>query len=801
MDFDIILEAAKCLGKNSDVAKLTRLKELSENQRFYVTVWGHYSAGKSRLINNLFSRDILPVQTRETTAVLTYIQYGTHEECVLVYEDGTASNYELSILKDVFQKTSRFEGVSKIDHIEVYINDDLLNSGLILVDTPGVNTIIQKHQDLAVDAIEQSGRILYVLGNAPTNVDRQFIKQIADCGVRISFIRTKCDRFVETEENAEISLQKEENDLMAFAEIKTEYISVSNESDSKWFANISKVRELLKNLSMKISEEMMEANNERLTIFGTHYVAELNEEEKRLEDLINGNSQKLNDEIEKCESEINALEEIVSDLETKIETRVGQAKTKSQKEIDSFITKRIEEFVNALSNLEPSANVSDEVRAIYTYHISITVEKIQRILNGYFDEILKNETDIIISCLSDEALAVPVPTYAEVQQENSRILEMYNSRLLEAKIRVERILAERRANGDTLSEIEAGFDENAYVEALALLDQELAEIPSGMALRLAEHQDLQPSSVFKAIGSAADIALLLLPGDVVFKGIKAVTNTTKVAQVLHKMGKAGEVIVKAGTAVGKNAKAIDKVRDISYALNTVLGKRKYSTKAEKAAAERLVDKAAQKGKDAFESFKEDKKSGNVLDALSVAYWTEKSGKQFDSAPKMEIDTEEQERRNQIRKQITVQQQQLSEERFQKKKELGLLQDKENELKALTQEEEIKKQRIEEEIIKQEKLVMQQVRQKALDKYRRDYKVYYGDSIIKISSEICEQYFKSASQNITMYVANQSSEVVSNIESKKSQINNLLEIKESGNGDMEEKLSECRSILGKLEMIG
>lgn len=800
MDFDNVLEAASWLGKNSDVVKITRLKELSDNQRFYVTVWGHYSAGKSRLINNLFSRDILPVQTRETTAVLTYIQYGTHEECVLIYEDGTASNYELSILKDVFQNTSRFEGVSKIDHIEVYINDDLLNSGLILVDTPGVNTVIQKHQDLAVDAIEQSGRILYVLGNAPSKVDRQFIKQIADCGVKISFIRTKCDRFVETEENAEISLQEEKNDLMTFAGLKTEYIPVSNESDNKWFANISTVRELLKNLSTKISEEMIEANNERLMIFGTHYVAELNEEKNRLEDLINGNSQKLNTEIEKCESEINALEEMVSDLETKIETKVGQAKTKSQKEIDRLINKRVEEFVNALSNLESSTNVSDEVRAIYTYHISITIEKIQRILNGYFDEILKNETDII-SCLSDEALVLPVPTYSEVQQENSKILEMYNSRLLEAKIRVESILAERQANGDTLSEIETGFDENAYVEALALLNQELAEIPSGKALRLAECQEMQPSSVFKAIGSAADIALLFLPGDVVFKGIKAVTNTTKVAQVLHKMGKAGEVIVKAGTAVGNNAKAIDKVRDMSYALNTVLGKRKYSTKAEKAAAERLVDKAAQKGKNAFESFKEDKKSGNVFDALSVAYWTEKFGKQFNSAPKMEIDVEEQERRNQLRKLISEQQQQLSEERLQKKKDLGLLKDKENELKALAQEEAIKKQRIEEEILKQEKLIMQQVRQKALDRYKRDYKVYYGDSIIKISSEICKQYFKSASQNITMYVASQSSEVLSNIESKKTQINNLLEMKESGNGDIEEKLRVCRSILGKLEMMG
>lgn len=205
-----VIEAAEWLGETADVARLKRLKELLDNHRFYVTVWGHYSAGKSMLINNILSKDILPVQTRETTAVLTYIQYGTLEECVIVYENGTSTNYDLRVLKDIFQNTSKFEEVGEIDHLEVYVNNALLNTGLILVDTPGVNTVIQKHQDLAVDAIEQSGRIIYVLGNSPSNVDRQFIKQISDCGVHISFIRTKCDKFLIAEEgNPEESLEKE----------------------------------------------------------------------------------------------------------------------------------------------------------------------------------------------------------------------------------------------------------------------------------------------------------------------------------------------------------------------------------------------------------------------------------------------------------------------------------------------------------------------------------------------------------------------------------------------------------------
>ncbi len=796
-----VIEAAEWLGETSDVSKLKRLEELSDNHRFYVTVWGHYSAGKSMLINNILSNDILPVQTRETTAVLTYIQYGTLEECVIVYENGTSANYDLSVLKDIFQNTNKFEEVGEIDHLEVYVNNDLLNTGLILVDTPGVNTVIQKHQDLAVDAIEQSGRIIYVLGNSPSNVDRQFIKQISDCGVHISFIRTKCDKFLMAEEgNPEESLEREKKIIEEFIGEKIEFIPVSNKEGNKWSHNISDVRTMIEKMAMSISDEMSKNLESRLTVFTRKYLHKLVVESEQLEQLKIGNTEKMDEEILNCEKDLKVIESIVDDIEKKIERRVSDAKTQSQKELDNLITTRIEDFADVMSQVEPSATASTEVKTIFESHLSATVERIQRLLNRYFEEIIQEETDNLISCISDKTINLPVPTYAEVQQENSRILEMYNSRLLELKQAIQKIKEEQVLNGEALKKAEAGFNENDYDEALALLDQELAEIPSGMALRLADKQDVQPSAIFEAIGNAADIALLLVPGDVVVKGIKGVANTTKIAQALHKMGKVGEVIVKAWNAVGKNANAIDKVRDTAYALNQVLGKRKYSTQAEKVAAQKLVDKAAQKGQEAFENFKENKKSGNVLDALSVAYWTGKLGKNFDSEPRMEVDQEEEERRNQMRKQVSAQQQQLSDERINRKKELGLLQDKAAELKLREQEDELKKQRIEEEIKKQEQNIIRQARISALDKYRREYKNYYGECITNIASNMTGHCFKVASQNITMYIASQSKDAIDSMEIKKAQLEEIRSLKEKGIDEITTKIERCNEIKMKLELI-
>ena len=796
-----VIEVAEWFEDSADVARINRLKDLFDNHRFYVTVWGHYSAGKSMLINNILNKDILPVQTRETTAVLTYIQYGTQEECVIVYENGMCVNHDLDILKDIFQNTSNFEEVGKIDHIEVYVKNDLLSTGLILVDTPGVNTVIQKHQDLAVDAIEQSGQIIYVLGNSPSNIDRQFIKQIFDCGIQISFIRTKCDKFLKDEEGSpEESLEAEKLTIEGFLGCEIDFIPVSNKEGNKWSDNISEVRTMINRIANSISDEMDKNLESRLSVFADKYLEKLMAESISLEQIKIGDTKKMDKEILAYEKDLEILKSIVEDMEKKIERRVDDMKTQSQKELDKLITLRVEDFKKELSQIEPSANVPVEVKGVYDTHLTVTIEKMQKLLNACFEEIVRQETDSLLNNISDKTISLPVPTYAEIQQENSRILELYNSKLLELKREIERIKKERILNGEALSEAEESFGENDYDGALALLEQKLAEIPSGMALRLAEKQDIQPSTIFKKIGNAFDVALLLIPGDVVVESVKSVANTTKIAQTLHKMGKAGEIIVKAGNVVGKNAKVIDRVRDTTYAISQILGKRGYSTRAEKEAAEILVEKAAQKGKDVFESYKENKQSGNVLDALSVAYWTEKIGKKFDSEPRMEIDREEENRRNQMRKQIAAQQQQLSDERINKTKELVSLKDKAEELKLREQAEELRKQRIEEELKKQEQNVIRQARIAALNKYRRDYEVYYGDIITDLANDMMIQYFKVANQNINMYIASQNKEVVESIEKKKSQLEEIRSLKEKGAEEITSKIEKCNEFKMKLELI-
>jgi hypothetical protein len=327
------------------------------------------------------------------------------------------------------------------------------------------------------------------------------------------------------------------------------------------------------------------------------------------------------------------------------------------------------------------------------------------------------------------------------------------------------------------------------------LNEELNNIPSEPALCITEEQGIQPSSVFKTVGDAADLALLLLPGDAIVEGVKYIADATKLAQFIHKFEKAEKAV----EVVGKNANAIDKVRDFVYAVKNVFGKRKYSTAKEKERAEIIVDGAANYAGKAFEKYKEEKSSGNVLDALSVAYWAEKLGKNFDHEPKMEVDMEVELERQKLRDKITEEQNRISNERLQKKKELGLLEDNDKKLEILKKENELKEKQIEEEYNKQYQAYMDKANKELTEKYKGEYVEFYSNNLDKISQTISEQYFRTASQNLTMYITSQTQEVKNNIQEKKNQIDRLLEVKKNKADSLNDKLGECKNLIKELEI--
>lgn len=799
IDMELYINTAKWLGRTNDLLKFSKIEEIAKSGKYYVAVWGHYSAGKSKLINNLLGRDILPVKTRETTAALTYIQYGTQEECRLIYSDGTYSTIEMDEVKNIFQNTEADVELQKIDHIEISVACDMLKNGLVLVDTPGVNTLIQRHQDLAAEAVEQSGKIVYVLGNSPSNVDRSFIKMIDECGVDILFVRTKCDRFVEKEESAEEALQTEKDEVEQYLGRECVYIPVSNDKGNEWYGNIDRVREKISDIADFIAVEMEKAIADRLNVYAKTYVEQLEKICEEINAALSDNCEQLNADIDVCNKEIERLDSLRKRSEEKIKEKVERSKISVERDMEDLIDGLVSEFAEAIDEIPFSEKLDENIRSRYDLFINRAIKKMQSLMNRYFDEMVAEEHGIIMEAAEYIALS-EAPAYTDVQTENTRFLEVYYSKLLEIKGELEQVRSEKQVVNNAALEMRGAYDDEVYKEELLILDKKLNEIPSGPALRLADKQKMQPSEVFKKIGETADVALLLLPGDVIVKGIKGVVDTTKVAQTMHKMGKVGEVILKAGSATAQNAKVIDRVRDVAYTCNNLLGTRRYSTAKEKQQAEVLVDKAARKMGSAYDNFRAEKQSGNVLDALSVAYWTEKLGACFDTPPKMEVDLLEEEQRNRLRREITAEKERLSQERMRRKRELGLIETKEKELEMLEQEKLLVKKQIEADMAEKEAEMRQKTRRQATGQYKEKYRDYLETNLRAASKMIMDGYYVSANQNIVLYVSGRNTELMNTIQEKKRMLEELIRTKDQGDNVLEKRLEEGQKYLTSIREL-
>lgn len=306
MDFQALKQTAQYLGENDELQEIEELENIQKDGKLYLTVWGHYSAGKSKLLNKLLGVDLLPTKTRETTAALTYIEYGQIEGAVVYFEDGRTSRIALGQLSAIFQNTTANFAIDEIRYIDVTLDNPLLKNGIVLVDTPGINTLLERHNLLAASTINQAGKILYILGGAPSKVDKKFITEISKTGTEIIFVRTKLDNIDPTEEDVNEAIEVEKNLLKNITgKADLQFVALSNEENSRWFNNLGTLREQLQRLQKDTGLELKRIVEQKLKVYAKKYNLELEKRNADIKLAVEGDRAEINRKIAKKKSKSN----------------------------------------------------------------------------------------------------------------------------------------------------------------------------------------------------------------------------------------------------------------------------------------------------------------------------------------------------------------------------------------------------------------------------------------------------------------------------------------------------------------
>ena len=146
---------------------------------------GEFSAGKTSIVNRILSQDDpdcpqLPVSSKATTAIATYISYGT----TFLSQFTDANGNLKKIDKTVFEKVSK-EILSQVNVSSVirhfvmkYHNENL--KGLSILDTPGFSSNDQDDQARTLEVINEADALFWVMDANAGEINRSSLKIISE---------------------------------------------------------------------------------------------------------------------------------------------------------------------------------------------------------------------------------------------------------------------------------------------------------------------------------------------------------------------------------------------------------------------------------------------------------------------------------------------------------------------------------------------------------------------------------------------------------------------------------------------
>jgi small GTP-binding protein len=165
----------------SDVAAddLRRFQEAREQLTglFLLVIAGEFNSGKSSFINALLGERVLPEGVTPTTDRINILRHGPEVS-------------ELLRAAYLLERTHPADVLREIN----------------IVDTPGTNAIIRRHEELTRDFVPRSDLVLFVTSaDRPfTESERGFLEQIRQWGKKIVFIVNKIDILTRPEEREEV---------------------------------------------------------------------------------------------------------------------------------------------------------------------------------------------------------------------------------------------------------------------------------------------------------------------------------------------------------------------------------------------------------------------------------------------------------------------------------------------------------------------------------------------------------------------------------------------------------------------
>jgi ribosome biogenesis GTPase A len=175
--------------------KLLSLERKLASNQLHLAVLGQMKRGKSSFINALMGAEILPTGVLPVTAVITEIKYGLTPEAIILYTTGAREHVDLGTLADYITESGNPGNKKQVASVELAYPSPFLESGIIIIDTPGIGSTHAHNTRTTEGYLEQVDAGIVVLSVDPpiTEVESHFIRNVKEEIPKLFFILNKVD--------------------------------------------------------------------------------------------------------------------------------------------------------------------------------------------------------------------------------------------------------------------------------------------------------------------------------------------------------------------------------------------------------------------------------------------------------------------------------------------------------------------------------------------------------------------------------------------------------------------------------
>ncbi len=187
---------------NEDEERLQKTKLFAEkllNKEYMIAFAGHFSAGKSSMINALTGEELLPSSPIPTSANVVKVHKSAQNYAIahLTGQDPVKfdENYDIRMVKE-FAKNGAL-----VSQIEIGHKDSVLPEGITVMDTPGVDSTDDAHRMSTESALHLADIVFYVMdyNHVQSELNFQFTKNLMKYNPNVYLIVNQVDKHKENE--------------------------------------------------------------------------------------------------------------------------------------------------------------------------------------------------------------------------------------------------------------------------------------------------------------------------------------------------------------------------------------------------------------------------------------------------------------------------------------------------------------------------------------------------------------------------------------------------------------------------